>query len=167
MALTQRGNNKKKFKPPALMLTSMMDMFTIILIFLLFSFSENAEKIDLGKDIDLPRSSSKAEYSKSVKLILSKKDLRLNDEIMATLQGGNLADLSEDDPESSALYRRLKSYREEIKSTDGGETDPGAESPHVLFLCDKSHDFSTINRVIKTAGLAGYPNFQFAVLQEK
>lgn len=167
MALNKRSDNKKKFKPPALMLTSMMDMFTIILIFLLFSFSKNAEKIDLGKDIDLPRSSSTAEYSKSVKLILTKKDLRLNDEIMATMQGGKLTGLSEDDPEASSLYRRLKSYRGEIKSAEDGGPAAGAESPHVLFLCDKSYEFSTINRVIKTAGLAGYPNFQFAVLQEK
>lgn len=153
------------------MLTSMMDMFTIILIFLIFSFSENPEKLELTKDLDLPRSSSEANYSKAVKLILSQKELRLNDELMATVQGGKLTGISDDDPQSSALYQRLKKYRtdaEQIKEDMG--MAPGGingEAPHILFLCDKSHNFTTINRVIKTAGLAGYPNFQFAVLEGK
>lgn len=165
MALSSRKKNKKKFRPPALMLTSMMDMFTIILIFLIFSFSENPEKLELAKDLDLPRSTSQAEYSKAVKLIFSRTELRLNDELIATMQNGNLQGLPEDDPESSALYQRLKTYRAELKK-EGGESDAQpAEAPHVLFLCDKSHSFKTINRVIKTAGLAGYPNFQFAVLE--
>ena len=47
------------------------------------------------------------------------------------------------------------------------EEQDGQSSPHVLFLCDRSHSFRTINTVIKAAGLAGYPNFQFGVLEEK
>ena len=85
MALRKSKRRSKKFVPPKLMLTSMMDMFTIILIFLLFSFSENPEHIKLDKDLELPRSSSKAEYSDAVKLLLSKKELRLNDELIATI----------------------------------------------------------------------------------
>ncbi len=168
MALGNRNKPKKKFRPPALMLTSMMDMFTIILIFLLFSFSDNPEKIDLAKDLELPRSSSEADYSKAVKLILSQKQLLLNDEVIATLDGKELTAISDDDPQSSSLYQRLKDFREKAK--EDAAMDPkgeAGEAPHILFLCDKSHNFTTINRVIKTAGLAGYPNFQFAVLEGK
>ena len=39
MALGNMRSRDKKFVPPKLMITSMMDMFTIILIFLLFQFS--------------------------------------------------------------------------------------------------------------------------------
>lgn len=164
MALSRRKKQKTKFRPPGLMLTSMMDMFTIILIFLIFSFSENAEKIELAKDLELPKSTSQAEYAKSVKLILSKHELRLNDELMATVQGNQLEGINADEPEASVLYQRLQAIRAESgKAAD----QSAAEVSHVLFLCDKSHSFKTINRVIKTAGMAGYPNFQFAVLQGK
>jgi len=164
VALSRRKKTKSKFRPPGLMLTSMMDMFTIILIFLIFSFSENPEKLELAKDLELPRSTSQAEYSKTVKLILSKNELRLNDELIATMENGSLQGVSDDDPEASALFQRLKTYRTDQK-TESGEQP--SEAPHVLFLCDKTHSFKTINRVIKTAGLAGYPNFQFAVLEGK
>lgn len=169
MALGTRNKQKKKFRPPGLMLTSMMDMFTIILIFLIFSFSENPVKLELSKDLDLPRSSSEGNYSKAVKLILSKKELRLNDELMATVQDGKLTGISDDDPQTSALYQRLKKYRDEADLMRGNDDQASVakegEAPHILFLCDKSHNFTTINRVMKTAGLAGYPNFQFAVLE--
>lgn len=80
MALGRRRKSIKKFIPPKLMLTSMMDMFTIILIFLLFSFSDNPETLKLDKDLELPRSSTEAGYDKAVKIVLSKNELRLDDE---------------------------------------------------------------------------------------
>lgn len=163
MALNKSKRKLKKFVPPGLMLTSMMDMFTIILIFLLFSFSENPEKIDLDKDLELPRSSSKAEYSEGVKLVLSKKELRLNDELIATVRGNEITGLADESMDKSALFQRLKTYKAEEVKPEGD----APEAPHVLFLCDRTHSFKTINRVLKTAGLAGYPNFQFAVLEGK
>ena len=165
MALGKHRKQSQKFVPPKLMLTSMMDMFTIILIFLLFSFSENPETLKLDKDLELPHSSAELGYQKAIKLVLSKKELRLNDELMAEVQNRQIVGLSIDDPMSSTLYQRLKTKRaEQTSSATDGQTQ---EAPHILFLCDKSTSFKTINKVIKTAGLAGYPNFQFAVLEEK
>jgi hypothetical protein len=57
MPLGDIRQRSKKFVPPKLMITSMMDMFTIILIFLLFQFSEKPETIHLMKDIELPKCS--------------------------------------------------------------------------------------------------------------
>jgi biopolymer transport protein ExbD len=160
------GKSKKRsrvFRPPALMLTSMMDMFTIILIFLLCSFSETPETLKLDQNLQLPKSSSEREYAKTIKVILSKKELRLNDEVMATVSGGIIQGLSDvQDLKTSSFFQRLKTYYKSNK-----EDKSEAEHPtHLLLLCDKSHSFKTINAVIKTAGMAGYPNFQFAVLQE-
>jgi biopolymer transport protein ExbD len=42
----------------------------------------------------------------------------------------------------------------------------GEKKKPLLFLCDKQHTFRSINHVIKTAGMAGFPNFQFAVLKK-
>lgn len=163
MGFSRLERRKKSERPPGLMLTSMMDMFTIILLFLICNFSDDPGRGLLNKDIELPRSTSEVQFSKAIKIVLSKKDLRLNDELITTVQGLETKGISEDDPESSALFKRLKGYRAE---TEAKGSSP-AEAPHILFMCDKTHSFRTINHVIKTAGLAGYPNFQFAVLEEK
>ena len=162
MALGKSKKRSKKFVPPKLMLTSMMDMFTIILIFLIFSFSEAPQDLKLDKDLELPTSSTKAEYQEAVKIVLSQKELRLNDEVMALVEGRGITGLRDDDLEGSSLFQRLKTFRAESENTEDDQDSP----THILFLCDKSHSFKTINKVIKTAGLAGYPNFQFAVLEE-
>jgi biopolymer transport protein ExbD len=165
MALGKRKRRTQKFVPPKLMLTSMMDMFTIILIFLLFSFSETPETLRLDKNLELPHSSAEAGYKKAIQIVLSKNELRLDDEVMAEVRGHRILGLTPDDPGSSTLCQRLKSRRAEQKAE--APEDATDQAPHILFLCDKSHSFKTINSVIKAAGMAGYPNFQFAVLEEK
>jgi biopolymer transport protein ExbD len=161
VALGNRKNRSKKFSPPKLMLTSMMDMFTIVLIFLLFSFSKETEKLRIAKDIQLPSSSAQTSYSDSIKVVLSSKELRLNDEVLAILDQQNILGLDPENPKASSLFHRLNSLREETVE----QTSEEPKDRHILFLCDKRHSFKMINTVIKTAGMAGYPNFQFAVLE--
>ena len=163
MALGKRTKKTGRFVPPKLMLTSMMDMFTIILIFLLFSFSENPETLTIDKNLELPSSSTEMDYQDTVKIVLSKKELRLNEELVATVDHSRISGMARDDLASSALFQRLKARRQAQQEKTGGPD----QAPHILFLCDQSHSFKTINQVIKTAGLAGFPNFQFGVLEEK
>jgi biopolymer transport protein ExbD len=165
VALGKRKRKPQKFVPPKLMLTSMMDMFTIILIFLLFSFSKDPVDIRLDKNLELPHSSAELGYQKTLQIVLSKNELRLNDEVMAEVQGHRIIGLRSDDLAASTLYQRLKARRTE--QTAGVPDGTPGQAPHILFLCDKFHSFKTINNVIKAAGMAGYPNFQFAVLEEK
>lgn len=168
MAITDR-KKRKSFAEPKLMLTSMMDMFTIVLIFLLFSFSDRVEKIKLDDQLELPRSSAKIDYDKNLKLTLTKSSLMLDDEIIAELSNGEIKGLDQKDLKKSILYARLKEHYEESKMAEEENPENPEEKPksnELIFLCDKSHEFKLINQVIKTAGLAGYPNFQFGVLQK-
>ena len=143
----------------------MMDMFTIVLIFLLFSFSDRVETIKLDKELELPRSSTKVDYDKNLKIVLTKSSLMLEDEVVAELNNGEIKGFDQKNLKTSVLYKRLREHFEMSKKT--GEENPEEKPANqgIIFLCDKSHEFKVINQVMKTAGLAGYPNFQFAVLQ--
>ncbi len=154
------GNRQKKaFVPPKLQITSMMDMFTIILIFLLFSFSNNPESMDLEKGVFLPESNSKLDYKDSIRLVLTQDSLKLDGEIVSVVKEGILENMD-------VLFEKLKGYREvadKLKATMPEEE----RREHILFMCDKTHSFKIINSIVKTAGRAGYPNFQFAVVEKK
>ncbi len=171
MSLADRRRSRKPFLMPKLMITSMMDMFTIILIFLLFSFSDSPEKIQLKKDLELPHSSAEEDYNDSLRLILSQGNLILDGEVLATVSGENIVGLDPGKLKASRLYRKLI---ERKSSAEHGKKDPignnefssAVKKDQILFLCDKRHPFKVINPVIKAAGLAGFPNFQFAVLRE-
>lgn len=167
MAFGEKGK-KKGFIPPSLQITSMMDMFTIILIFLLTSYSSNPETLDLDKQVSLPESHAKLDYKDSIKLVLTKEKLMLDGKLIATLKDGDIVGLNK-------LYTALESHRnkdDKLKEKILSEKNDGKEVPeekkqHILFLCDKKHSFKTINSVVKTAGRAGYPNFQFAVIEKE
>ncbi len=161
MALGERKRKKAKFTPPKLMLTSMMDMFTIILIFLLFSFSSDPESMKTMKDLELPVSSTQVDYADSIKIVLSSEDLKLNGDTLASLEKEKIIGVDPENLKDSSLFRKLKKLYDEQAASE--ESDK--KERHVLFMCDKHHSFKTINTVIKTAGLAGFPNFQFAVLE--
>ncbi len=150
---------------PKLMLTSMMDMFTIVLLFLLCSLSDRPETIRLDKDLELPRSSAEINYDKNLKLVLTKSTLILEDEKLAEVTNGKISGFDEKDLKATLLYKRLRENFEKSKES-GDENKKDNFKQQIVFVCDKSHEFKVINQVIKTAGLAGYPNFQFAVLKD-
>ena len=164
MPLGNLRQRPKKFVPPKLMITSMMDMFTIILIFLLFQFSEKPETIHLMKDIELPKSTAKMDHQETIKLVLTQKGLHFDNDLIARVKKGRVVGLDPQNPQTSVLYQRLLAQF----AKGAMETEPDEKEPknHILLLCDKRHSFKTINSIVKTAALAGYPNFQFAVLKE-
>ena len=155
------SRSTRSFKPPKLNITSMMDMFTIILIFLLFSFSSEPELAGLDKDMELPRSTAKTNFQDTIKLILSKSTLKIGDQVIAHIEDDIIIGLDPKNLKSSALYRQLsdrsKTAMENVPETDGARP--------ILLLCDRRLPFKTINQITKTAALAGFPNFQFAVLE--
>jgi len=67
MALGKIRKHNGSFVPPKLQITSMMDMFTIILIFLLFSFSSKPEVTGLDKHMELPASTAKMDHTENHK----------------------------------------------------------------------------------------------------
>lgn len=162
MALGKMRRERQGFVPPKLQITSMMDMFTIILIFLLFSFSDNPETISIDKDVQLPKSTAKMDYSDNIRITLSQQSVKIGDEVVASIENGRVVGIDADKPEESLLFKKLKKL-EERTPTEKVKT---GNSRHILFFCDRRLSFKTINGIIKTAGSAGYPNFQFAVLKQ-
>jgi len=166
--------HKPEFVPPKLQITAMMDMFTIIVFFLLFSYSDKPNEIDLDKDINLPESIAEIDHENSVKLILSQSALKIDDVVIAQISGNRIKGFNVNSPKKSDLYLKLKEYRAKktaelamakVDVEQGGEKEAKPEELQLLFFCDRELPFKTINQVVKTAAMAGFPNFQLAVLE--
>lgn len=174
MALVQV--RRESFVAPTLQITAMMDMFTIILFFLLFSFSDKPQEISLDADLSLPSSIAQTSVENSVKLFLSQNKLKIDETVITELKDGKIIGFNADKPEDSSLYKSLKNQfmliekdklvQQHADNTSNVNTAKKKESPHLLFFCDRDISFKTINQITTTAAMAGFPNFQFAVLEK-
>lgn len=156
------GRRPRKFIPPKLIMTSMVDIFTFLLIFLLASFSDHVARFSIDSSISLPKSKAKADFTESIRIAVSDKAMWLNSEPIAQIKDGAVVGLDLNNPQSSVLYKKLVKCRQDAEQKNADES---RKNP-VLFLCDKRLSFKTINGIIKTAGIAGFPNFQFGVLKQ-
>jgi len=143
-------------------ITSLMDVMTIILIFLLFSFSSQDQNLRLAKDMELPQSTSEKPFKWAINITLTENELMVEDLTVCRYKNGQFGDIRDDPDKIVLLYKQLT----DLKSLEKyREVDRDASEPVVIFQADKKHKFDTIYKVMKTAAMAGYPNFRFAVLK--
>ncbi|SMF63085.1 Biopolymer transport protein ExbD/TolR [Alteromonadaceae bacterium Bs31] len=169
----------RDFVPPTLQITAMMDMFTIIVFFLLFSYSDRPDEIDLEKTIDLPVSSAERDYDNVLKVFVSSEAVKIDEQLVAEIRQGRVMGYDPEKPKESGIYKALLKIREkEIRENQmqelgtskndkvEAEQEDKPKMAQVLFFCDRTVPFKAINTVMKTIGMAGYPNMQFAVTGE-
>lgn len=140
----------------------MVDIFTFLLIFLLASFSDQVARFSIDGNISLPKSTAKGDFTDSIRLAVSENTMWLGEEPIAQIKDGAVVGLDLNNLQGSVLYQKLVKCRQKTAQ----ENVEGKDKSLVLFLCDKRLSFKTINGIIKTAGMAGFPNFQFGVLKQ-
>jgi len=156
------GRRKRKFTPPKLIMTSMVDIFTFLLIFLLASFSDHVARFSIDGTISLPKSATKTDFKDNTRLVVSEDKIWLGQDVVAQVKNGAVVGFDINNPQGSVLYHKLVKQREKMDQTNLDNKEKNL----ILFLCDKRLSFKTVNGIINTAGMAGFPNFQFGVLKK-
>jgi biopolymer transport protein ExbD len=156
------GRRSRKFIPPKLIMTSMVDIFTFLLIFLLASFSDHVARFSIDGSVSLPKSATKSDFKDNIRIVVSENTVWLGQDVIAKVKDGAVVGLDANNLQGSVIYQKLVDCR---KKAEQAQTS-NKEKNLILFLCDKRLSFRTINSIIKTAGMAGFPNFQFGVLKK-
>ncbi len=129
-----------------LLLTALIDAFSILVIFLLMSFSSTGELLTLGKDMELPKAA-------------------LGDIIernpVIKIDGGKLF-LEDKEIKEADLVAALMGLREQHK-----ELHPDTEFPGIITLqADRRVQFTQMNSIILATGNAGFSDIKFAILMK-
>jgi biopolymer transport protein ExbD len=150
--------SRNRLKAPKLNLTSLMDVFTILVFFLLVN-SANTEVLETPKQITLPASVVEEKPRETVVIFVGTEEVTVQGEtvvlvadILAT-DGQNIAPISE----------RLAQVNNTII---GIKTQAVAESLEVTILVDKSVPFRVVKKVMSTCTSEGYGRISLAVLQK-
>ncbi len=146
-------------------MTSMMDMFTIILVFLIFSFSSQDQNLKLDPDLSLPESTAAIEFKWAINVNLTPTELRVEGNTIARVKNGKFAGVKVDKDKKRVipLFNLLNKYKD-IESRE--KVNPTGDETVISFQADKNQQFEVVDLVMKTAAQAGYPNFRFVVLKK-
>lgn len=146
-------------KVPQLPLTSMMDVFTILLFFLMIH-SGTSELLQQPKNVALPESVVESKPRESVVIVVGRDEVLVQGQPVArvadikAMAGQNIAPISE---RLAALSRNVI----------GISTQAVAESQEVTVLADKSVPFSVVKTIMSTCTSQGYGRISLAVIQQE
>lgn len=150
---------RSKRSRPKLNLTSLMDVFTILVFFLMYNYSANVETLKQPKQIKLPESVVDQKPRETVVIFVS------TDEVL--VQGKRVASVADirasGNAEIAPVGARLAELRD---SVIGVSTEAVANSREVTVLADKSVPFSVLKKVMATCTAQGYTRVSLAVVQK-
>lgn len=139
-----RGGGKQRQLHQELTLTSMIDMFAVIIIFLIQTFSATGELILVNKDITLPEASHGRLIEERAPIITVMSD-KVIIEGSAADSNENIEDkIEETDWNLPVMKQKLKDYKTFWESIHQGVKFPA----RVYIQADKELDFLYLKRVL-------------------
>lgn len=157
---TRRIKRMSRNKPaiPKINLTALMDVFTILVFFLLVN-SGQTEVMDPPKQVTLPESVVESKPHETVVIFVSPEEVVVQGQPVMTI-----ADvLATNGQDIAPIMERLAALRGTVI---GRSTQVVAASQEVTILADKSIPFGIIRRIMSTCTGQGYTQISLAVVQK-
>jgi len=149
--------SRNKAGVPKINLTSLMDVFTILVFFLLVN-SGQSEILDAPKEVRLPESVVESKPRETVVIFISPEQVMVQGEPVVSV-----ANVLNNPGMIGPIGDRLEALKQTVI---GRSTQTVAASQEVTLLADKSIPFEVIKRVLSTCTGAGYTNVSLAVVQK-
>ena len=139
-------------------LTSLMDVFTILVFFLLVN-SGSVEILDAPKEVKLPESQVETKPRETVIIFVSPEEILVQGEPAGLVEDILAGDQA---PLDNVKYRLMQLSENVI----GISTKTVSATKEVTILADKSVPFTVVRQIMSTCTSAGYENVSLAVVQK-
>ncbi len=152
-------------------IVAMMDMMTIILVFLLKSYQASAISVNMNADLSIPASTTQLHPQENITVTLSLKEVAVNDRRVVDVQRGAIPAGAKEGGRADAfyvgaVYDALKKEVEKQKYI--ARYNPNAPfTGRINVVADKSIPYRTLMEVLYTAGQAELGEYKFMVLKNE
>jgi len=162
-----RKKGRRATLEAGLTITSLMDALTIILVFLLKSYSNSPVQLKQADDLKLPMSSTEVIPTDSTAVVITLNDIVVDDKPAVRLDNGKVAssDLSSGDllieplmdklADSVGVQKRLAAVNNKIEFKG-----------IMTIVADRQVNFNLLTQVMYTAGQAEFSRFKFAAIKK-
>jgi biopolymer transport protein ExbD len=143
-------------------LISMMDILTVLLLFLLKSHVAGGEVVVPPPGIELPASTAEQLPQTSLVVAIDDDEILVGSERVITVADA----VASDDLEIAPLAERLRATREQQAEIARRRGETPAETGSATIQGDREIEFRVLQRVMYTLNQNGYQNVALAVLQK-
>jgi biopolymer transport protein ExbD len=153
---------------PDLNITALLDMFTMLLIFLLINFSAATyTSMKTSGYLDFPKSSSDKKPIDILTVVADKYSIIIDGQVVAIHKNGvvDADSLDESGYEIIPLFDALVRYSERTRFIAEKNKTLKSEGKIILQM-DKDLPFSFLRQIMYTAGQAEYNEFKFVALKK-
>lgn len=151
-----------------LQITSMADIFTIILVFLLKSYSASVINFSVSADVKLPVAFTGAPPVETLRVEVANNAILVEGNMVTPLANFELtaAEKNPSDGVIPTLSQALK--RERDRQLEIAKQNPDVKpDARVLILSDRKAPFKVVRTVLRTATEHGYTDYKLVVAEEK
>lgn len=152
-------------------ITAMMDMMSILLVFMLKQFAAEQANMTMNDSLQLPKSNTPVKLQPSVNVTVTTQSIIIEGEPVVAVRGGAVDPSSK--PEGPNGYRiapvvdTLQKHANRLKKlevlTGGRQHFDGT----MLLLVDRSIPYRLVTEVLYSAGQAEFRNYRLVVLQKQ
>jgi biopolymer transport protein ExbD len=139
-------------------LISLMDIFTILVFFLLVN-SQDVEVLPNAKDLQLPSSYSDMKAREAVVVLITDEDI--------LVQGQPIVKLAAAEARDAVVISELENeLRAQTEKLILNENMQDIESREVIIMADKEMPYRILKKVMASSSAAQYSKISLAVMQE-
>ena len=156
-----RHRHYRARKPATLSMTSLMDILTTLLLFLLKSFVAEPEVVTPAAGVNLPYSTSQDAPQESIVVAIQGDQVSLGNEFIAKLDANSQGDLM-----IRPLAAALSSARARHEQWQDMRGSEATDAPmKVTIQGDREMPFVLLQRVMYTCNQSGFDDIALAVLR--
>ena len=150
-------------------ITPMMDMMTIILVFLLKTFSSSSSTITFDQNLKVPSSTTQLRTKEAISVTVTKKVILVEGDGIAPIAGGRVDPSVKRDGENGYYITPLVDILEKHarKEKKVAELTGIPWEAQLMLVADQTTPYRLLTEVLYSCGQAGYANYRLLVLKSK
>lgn len=141
-------------------LTAMMDMFTIILVYLIKVYASSPENLTLNDDLRPPTSTAPDNITPAVRVMIARSGVLVDDKLVMQFKDGQIVSADPTSPYMplrEALEKRVSTIR--AIEERGGSAFDGT----LMVVADGDTPYEVIGKVLDQAGRSQFTSYRLVV----
>ncbi len=149
-------------KVPKIQLTSLVDIMTILLVFLLKSFSSEGEIVTMSEGLLLPPSTAQKKPELALKISVSNNNVMIEGKKIISITDM----MNNEEVLVPALEAQLSERRQQTERIAKNSTTVTFKGD-VMIEADKKIPYKVLQKIMYTCGQTGYSNFSLLVIKKE